>query len=357
MAPFFWAPDVNPIKRNPVVNPSDWSVVTDFLRKWVCCATVDDQEVVNAVMEVRKNPDHLAEELVDYTHDSIVHHITDLPERVCFLNNSQLASDLSAKVQIAPGIPPLIGNETNSPMDCSSIACVQVGDMICPVFTRQGLLITDLATGASSSKPPASPDAADVPIPKWIETTLSKYQGVGKVAGKKGTKRKDGSQSGTSTAPPTPPGGTVVDNISNKPSSVYRACQDVVEVKNHRRINARNRGNYVAAVVSEIKNRLGPVCPTAANKLVVRRMANNIMQRHGVRPTHIREIIERVTAGVFVMDSEDLLGARMLASNVTGDLRAEVDDAGPRTAWGEVWASARRSFGINRRRPADRPSP
>lgn len=123
----------------------------------------------------------------------------------------------------------------------------------------------------------------------------------------------------------------------NGPTSVYRICQDVVEVSRHRRLPHHHRGHYASAVVSEIKNRLGCPAPNAANLLAVRRMAINIITKHGLRPSHVREVIEIVVAGVFVPDSSDLRGAKMLASVGISELRSELSDAGPASAWYDLF--------------------
>jgi len=65
-------------------------------------------------------------------------------------------------------------------------------------------------------------------------------------------------------------------------------------------------------------------------------MAVNIMEKHGVRPTHVRRAVELVVAGVFVPDEEDLAGAKILQSHSVGALRAELADAGPRSAWDDL---------------------
>lgn len=134
-------------------------------------------------------------------------------------------------------------------------------------------------------------------------------------------------------------GKSVPDESSSNvgPSSVYRVCQDVIEVKRHRRLPHAKRGEYVACVVSEIKNRLGCPAPNSANQLAVRRMAMNTMNNHGLRPSHCRVAIELVVAGVFVPDEADLQAAKILASVGVSELRAEVADAGPRSAWYDLF--------------------
>lgn len=121
------------------------------------------------------------------------------------------------------------------------------------------------------------------------------------------------------------------------PSSVYRVCQDVIEVPRHRRLPHPHRGVYTASVVSEIKNRLGCPAPNAANLLAVRRMANNIMAKHGIRPSHTRACIEQIIAGVFVPDEADQSAAEMLASVSMKSLRSDLANAGPRSAWYDLF--------------------
>lgn len=115
------------------------------------------------------------------------------------------------------------------------------------------------------------------------------------------------------------------------PTSNFRLAQDVIEVKTHRRI--RHANPYARTIVMEIKNRLGCPAPNAANMLAVRRMAINSMERHGVRPSHVRRTVELVVAGVFLPDEHDLRGAKILQSVSMGALREEVADAGPKSVW------------------------
>nr|QNM36908.1 hypothetical protein [Forsythia suspensa tombusvirus] len=115
------------------------------------------------------------------------------------------------------------------------------------------------------------------------------------------------------------------------PTSNFRLAQDVIEVKTHRRI--RHANPYARTIIMEIKNRLGCPAPNAANLLAVRRMAINSMERHGVRPTHVRRTVELVVAGVFLPDEHDLRGAKILQSVSMGALREEVADAGPKSVW------------------------
>jgi len=121
------------------------------------------------------------------------------------------------------------------------------------------------------------------------------------------------------------------------PSSVYRVCQDVIEVKQHRRLPHPKRGDYIPSIVSDIKNRMGCPTYTTANELAVRRMANNIMGKHGVRASHTRASIELVIAGVFVPDEFDLRRERVLQSASRGALVSESRDCAPRSAWYDLF--------------------
>jgi len=135
---------------------------------------------------------------------------------------------------------------------------------------------------------------------------------------------------------------------------VYTVCQDAIEVKASRRIAANGRKFYEASVVSEIKNKLGVPKNTEANKLAVRRLANRIMEKHGVRPAHMRESIEKIIVGVFIPDRFDVEAARMMASNTTANIRDEYNNAGPKNGWSRVSELFR--FG-NGRRGASRVPP
>jgi len=68
----------------------------------------------------------------------------------------------------------------------------------------------------------------------------------------------------------------------------------------------RNKKCYARTVIAEIKARLGTPDNTAANKLVVRRMAHDIMSRHGVRPTHMNQLMPVICVMVFYRNDDEL---------------------------------------------------
>lgn len=125
-------------------------------------------------------------------------------------------------------------------------------------------------------------------------------------------------------------------NIS-KPSQTYVLCQDVVEVKNHRRIGTHLHEQYVRSVVATLKVTFGCPQDNAANNLAVRRSAKHLMVRHTVRHTDIARIIDRVVAGVFIPNEYELFAAKMKSSNTTKELRRELNNARPQSFWQKFW--------------------
>jgi hypothetical protein len=253
----------------------------DFASKWICCDGVDDESVVENVRRVITSNGCLAEEFVEFTHSPKQQHRTIRPNAVDVFEN-----ELPSTQQQQPAND----NENGHPVAVDEAPTVVV-EVVIPLD--------------------AEPVDAIVVRPR------------GQLA---------------IVAPVQPPNQPIVAEELVVPSAslVFTTCQDVVEVKNHRRVATKGRGFYQAAVVGEIKNKLGLPKLTEANKLVVRRMAHNIMTRHGVRPTHIRMSIEKIVAGVFIPDQYDVESAEMLASDAVRDLRERVNNAGPRNGWSEV---------------------
>lgn len=243
----------------------------DFIERWICCGRLDDDEVLADLRVVRMNPDSLAEQYIEYTHDPQERHATYRPTTLVITDNGDQVDEVWEVAQADESVG------VTAPAEDNTVA-------------------------------PAMPVGTEKVSPTFLEVD-------------------DVIEGGA------PYGSLAMD----KPSSVYRVCQDVIEVPRHRRLPHPHRGGYVAAVVSEIKNRLG--CPpvNAANLLAVRRMANNIMGKHGIRPSHVRASIEQIIAGVFVPDEADQRAAKMLASVGMEDLRDDLRNAGPKSAWYELF--------------------
>lgn len=295
--------------------------VNRWIEKWICCASFDDWAVLDDIDDLTQNPDVMAEECVEYTHDPIVHHISTDHPRVVVVDNCPGSYASVGEDQVAPGIPPMglcpcgdAGLRSQGPGEITETTIV-VGDVDCPVACmdsgcRQG---GDYRHASNSSL-----------VRGLARASLGEATSVTGVSSTELSNKEEPAASASVRGLKVPADG---------PSSVYRVCQDVVEIKHHRRVHRMHRGKYAACVVSEIKNKLGVPRNTDANRLTVRRMAKNIMDRHGVRPTHIRNCIEVVVAGVFIPDEQDLRGAKILASNRAQDLRHDLENAGPKNAW------------------------
>lgn len=234
----------------------------EFVRTWLCCETRDDPEILREIASVRRHPDNLAEQCVEYNHDPVERHVTTVAPVAVYMDN-----DFHNPLYVRPAQP--TPPEHGMPLD---------------IDTKDAL---DLLPSGSL-------------MANTVVTT-------------------------------TPDPATFLNDEA--PSKVYVLKQDVVEVARHRRLPHKNKGNYIAVMVDGYKTRLGCPAPTAANKLMVRRMAYNDMIKHGLRPCHTRGVIEQIIAGVFVPDEYDLLSAKMLASNRVNGLREEVMDAAPLNVW------------------------
>jgi len=265
--------------------------IADFTSKWICCDGVDDESVIENVRRIVDIHDCLAEELVEFTHSPKQHHRTIRPADEDVFENK-----LPLTQQHTPASNNKDGHLVEADVAPAQEVVVAVPQDVEPV------------------------DAIVEFLPGQLVVTAPLQEPVRPVE--------------------------VEELVAPTSSLVFTTCQDVVEVKNHRRIATKGRGFYEAAVVGEIKNKLGLPKVTEANKLVVRRMAHNIMVRHGVRPTHIRMSIEKIVVGVFIPDRYDVESAEMLASDAVRDLREQVCSAGPKNGWSQIAEMFR--FGFRR---------
>lgn len=67
----------------------------------------------------------------------------------------------------------------------------------------------------------------------------------------------------------------------------------------------RERRQYMNGVVAQVKITMGTPTYNAANILVARRIARQAMESHGVRPTHIAQILPLVVEAVFVESTHE----------------------------------------------------
>lgn len=97
------------------------------------------------------------------------------------------------------------------------------------------------------------------------------------------------------------------DSEDKEPEALYTPVRGVaklrteaIEVVHHRRIRRGKRVPYIACVVAECKVKFGTPVDNAANHLAVQRFAANIMAKHGVRPSHVREVLPMVVVCTFI---------------------------------------------------------
>jgi hypothetical protein len=304
----------------------------------VCCAVVDDEEVVETIAVVRSNPDTLAEALVSYNHDPVIHHLTSEKKEETVTDNGLVSeTEGVANSPAGDGQPKAADKASDSPSgDRETKKTFMVGDVEVEIVPRS----------ASVELTAQSPVGGAVQVE--VERKLSGGKPVKPEASPKNKPKAKSAKAGTKAKGKDEPKEAKPEPDSKEekakvgPTSVYRVCQDVIEVKKHRRLPHSKTGDYIAVCVSDIKNRLGCPAPTAANMMAVRRMAKNMMDNHGLRPTHVRDVIETVIAGVFVPDSQDLLQARVLQSVTLSELKYETENARPENAWRELFGKYRR---------------
>jgi len=112
-----------------------------------------------------------------------------------------------------------------------------------------------------------------------------------------------------------------------------------IVLKKHRRVSDKER--YAITVVAEIKCKLGLPNDTPANRLVIRRMANNIMENHKVRPTHIKRVISMIVELVLLPDVDDCKAIEIKLSCSAKECRRLTS----------TWHRVSRWFGLNPTRP------
>jgi hypothetical protein len=63
---------------------------------------------------------------------------------------------------------------------------------------------------------------------------------------------------------------------------------------------------YMNSVVAQVKNIMGTPVHNAANLKVARRIARDLMETHGVRPTHASKILPLIIEAVFVESAHEM---------------------------------------------------
>lgn len=116
-----------------------------------------------------------------------------------------------------------------------------------------------------------------------------------------------------------------VAQVSALPESGFARRVDIVKVDQHRRVTESSK--LVAAIVAEVKAKLGMPIKNAANDLTIRFLAASRCKDLGVRPLHAREVVELVIVLVYAPDAADVRAAVMQGSKTVRDAHAAHDYA------------------------------
>lgn len=101
-----------------------------------------------------------------------------------------------------------------------------------------------------------------------------------------------------------------VDDVVSKTPDVYSIDLERVNVRDHRRLKSGARGKYLKTVLNEVKCKFGTPKSTEANYKSVRRFAENIMVRHGLRPNERKRVIDMVVNLAFVPNQDEIRACR-----------------------------------------------
>lgn len=86
-----------------------------------------------------------------------------------------------------------------------------------------------------------------------------------------------------------------------------------------RSLHSGRRARYLRALVAEAKVRFGTPSNTEANRVVVRRFIVNRMETHGLRVTHIAQVVDLVIEAVMIMSERERYARRMRGPRCTGE--------------------------------------
>jgi hypothetical protein len=109
--------------------------------------------------------------------------------------------------------------------------------------------------------------------------------------------------------------------------------------KRHRRLprGRKHTINYVALVVCEIKNKIGLPEDNAANRMVAMRIGRTIMESHGVRPSHINQVLSTAVELVFIPNDAEVFSAMVRRSHAAAERKRSYNG---RWSWWGGWIPA-----------------
>nr|WRQ65006.1 tombus P33-like protein [Tolivirales sp.]WRQ65292.1 tombus P33-like protein [Tolivirales sp.] len=82
--------------------------------------------------------------------------------------------------------------------------------------------------------------------------------------------------------------------------------EEAPKILAHRKVASGMASKYQRAVIAEVRSRFGLVQWNEANKLAVHKFAADIMRRHGVRPTHMEQLLPMIVRMTFVPNEAEV---------------------------------------------------
>lgn len=98
-------------------------------------------------------------------------------------------------------------------------------------------------------------------------------------------------------------------------SNVVELDVEKVKVKQHRRVHKHHEMEYARAVLDEVRCKFGVPKRTEANMMAIRRFANGIMCKHGVRPSHCVNLLPYIVHAAFIPTEDDIRASEWLGCN------------------------------------------
>jgi len=284
--------------------------IVGALQMYICCATVDDVVVSNHIRAGREVRDTQSIECVEYNHDAQESHLANVSEKI-IVNNY-----VAPKFKL--GVEGLIHDDT------AYLLLARLNQLPVPFGTDAALVGEAVVITNNDDVLPALVEV-DAPVGEGVVEERAIVLHVPALVGQ------------VAVEGVCPPAAGVEVEEEPKASKVFVNCQNVREEICNRRISRHRRGEYISGVSGTIKNKLGVPKDNAANRLCVRRMAVQLMDGHGVRPSHQRQVLEVIISMVFIPDEMDILGAQIAASNEARTHLRHHRNAGPRNVYQRFW--------------------
>jgi len=125
----------------------------------------------------------------------------------------------------------------------------------------------------------------------------------------------------------TAPSGGPDEETPNAPDS------RVLESEATTLIGPGSRKQVIALVVQETKNKFGKAADNTANRLAVRHYILNVLEKHKMRPSHIRMVIETAVELVFIPDNSEVVAIRVKNSIAAQNQHQALRDASHGGNW------------------------